>query len=95
MMMKMQMIIKNDADEDDEDADDDFFAETCKKEVNAGLHPGVLCAGNLKKGGVDSCQVMMMIMMKMTMMITVTMTLMITVTIMMRMMTVLMTVMMK
>jgi len=30
--------------------------ETCKKEVNENLHPGVLCAGNLRKGGVDSCQ---------------------------------------
>ena len=30
--------------------------------MNANLHPGVLCAGNLGKGGVDSCQVIMMIM---------------------------------
>ena len=27
MMMKMQMIIKNDADEDDEDADDDEYLQ--------------------------------------------------------------------
>ena len=48
--------------------------------MNANLHPGVLCAGNLRKGGVDSCQVIMMmviiimIMVMMIMIMVMTMT---------------------
>ena len=42
--------------------------------MNANLHPGVLCAGNLRKGGVDSCQVIMvMIMVIMIVVMTMTM----------------------
>ena len=70
----------NDVDENDVD-DDELFAETCKKEVNENLHPGVLCAGNLKKGGVDSCQVMPTMMMTMTIRTQMTTTMMIMMTI--------------